>query len=131
MIEKVANENNNRNQNNVRKIYHKETSNHAQDVVRNEKYDKSQRSKSIQTQVLEELLNRGINEEERKYKPRADYPKLRLKPNPLTSKVFRNEPKLNKRHDDASGLEDYSKVYIVLNPQAVRKSKNKNSLNEL
>lgn len=118
---------------NTDRIYRKEKPSYALNnlVSRNDKYDTSQRSNSLQSQILEKLLTEGINEEDRKRKPQSGLTKTRLKPNRLLSYYNKQESKDYNKVAETTGLEDYSKVYIVLNPQAVRKSKNKNSLNEL
>uniref|UniRef100_A0A2A4K7F6 Uncharacterized protein n=1 Tax=Heliothis virescens TaxID=7102 RepID=A0A2A4K7F6_HELVI len=98
-------------------------------VNRNKKRDNSQNYAQIRTQnILEKLFGQDLNVEERKTKP--DYERKRLKPSfllPSSDIAYDNY----NRNDDVTGLEDYSKVYIVMNPNAVRQSRNKNALNEL
>lgn len=87
---------------------------------------------NVQKQILEKLLSQTSNVEERQTKPK----KKRLIPNRLTGPTVTMDD-VNKhygiknKNEELTGLENYSKVYIVLNPQAVKNSKNKNSLNDL
>ncbi|XP_035448725.2 uncharacterized protein LOC118275002 [Spodoptera frugiperda] len=109
----------------------KENSNKVQDNNRIEKSDRNQLSQNdklgdafdntVQTQILAKLLSQDMNKEI-KTKPR-------IKPNRLVPTVSVNE--VDRNDNVVTGLEDYSKIYVVLNPQAVDRSKNKNAFNEL
>ena len=88
------------------------------------------RNDNVAKQLLEKLLSQTANVEERQPKP-----KKRLIPNRLTPTINMDDVKkyygIKDKKEEVTGLEDYSKVYIVLNPQAVKNSKNKGSLNDL
>ncbi|KAJ0182608.1 hypothetical protein K1T71_001977 [Dendrolimus kikuchii] len=75
--------------------------------------------------AVKELLSNiyGIKSEAQKFN------KKRLTPNRLLvrSSEIENEVK----HEAVGNLNDYSKIYIILNPQAIQKSRDKNTINEL
>ncbi|XP_049692282.2 uncharacterized protein LOC110380474 [Helicoverpa armigera] len=97
-------------------------------VYRSDKRDNSQNYAQVRTQnILDKLFGNNLNVAEKETKPTGDYEKKRLTPNLLLPRADDNY----NRNDDVTGLEDYSKVYIVLNPNAVRQSKNQNALNDL
>lgn len=133
LIEAVAKAEDTRNS---RVTNHKEKPNYVQtsSLVNSENSDSIRSSNThVQKQILEKLFSQLSNGEKR--------PKKRLIPNPLTPTVTMNDvkkyyAKQNKnievsKEQEITGLEDYSKIYIVLNPEAAQKSKNKNSLNDL
>ncbi|CAH1639638.1 unnamed protein product [Spodoptera littoralis] len=120
LIEKVAKENNNVVQDNDRNTYREEKLDRNQ-LTQNDKLTDAFNN-NIQMQLLAKFLSQGVNKEV-KTKPR-------IKPSRLLPAISVNE--VSTRNDnDVTGLEDYSKIYVVLNPQAVERSDNKNAFNEL
>ncbi|PZC73561.1 hypothetical protein B5X24_HaOG209390 [Helicoverpa armigera] len=128
LIEKVANEKNDRHRNNDRNSYLSEKSTLAPILLgsNSDKRENSDGANNLQKDILDKLFSKSLIEEERKAKQKVGYPKQkRLSP-------ALNLNKLNNYKNDAlKGLGDYSKIYIVLNPQAAQRSKNKNALNDL
>ncbi|CAH0695125.1 unnamed protein product [Spodoptera exigua] len=131
LIEKAAKEHRNKVENDDSATYHKEKPDRDElnQLNQNEKLSDTF-DNNIRTQILAKLLSQDLNEES-KTKPRLDYTKKRVKPNSLSPTLSVNE--VNSRNDnEVSGLDNnYSKIYVVLNPLAVEKSKNKNAFNEL
>ncbi|KAF9816088.1 hypothetical protein SFRURICE_003639 [Spodoptera frugiperda] len=115
LIEKVAKENSNKVQNNDR-IEKSDRNQLSQNDKLGDAFDNT-----IQTQILAKLLSQDMNKEIKT--------KARIKPNRLVPTVSVNE--VDRNDNVVTGLEDYSKIYVVLNPQAVDRSKNKNAFNEL
>ncbi|KAH9641290.1 hypothetical protein HF086_005771 [Spodoptera exigua] len=130
LIESVANEKKGRPQNNnIRKKKLNRDLNTYKS--RNDKRDVLQ-SNLLQNLVIDELLSRGLKEEEIKARSR-DYLLSKMKPNRVRPPFSLKSNRINIRHihKRPTRLEDYSKILVVLIPQSYRQSKNEHFLNDL
>uniref|UniRef100_A0A2A4K6F2 Uncharacterized protein n=1 Tax=Heliothis virescens TaxID=7102 RepID=A0A2A4K6F2_HELVI len=129
LIEKVANERNDGNRKKVRISYLNENPNYLprEFASNSDKRDNYESANNLQKDIVDELFSKSLIDEERKARQRVGYQKKKR----LSSSLSFNNVNNNNRNDAARGLEDYSKVYVVLNPQAVQRSKNKNALSDL
>lgn len=89
--------------------------------ARNENNDARYRDSRFNKQALEELLSQNVLDKKYRNKPRN-----KLIPNNLVGSYLNNY-----KSDSNNDAGEYSKVYIILNPKAIQKSKNKEELNNL
>lgn len=92
-------------------------------------------------QILEQLLHtkQDRSNKKRKFRVKQKAKKHRQLPNDLLGSLGLSEDRVsqldytNENNDNGAGLDlsDYSKVYVVLNSEAVKSSKNKRKLNDL
>lgn len=119
----VNNKNNNRNHRNRNERNSRNDERSQKYNNRDNRYDNPQRSNNI-AHVLEQLFSSSLKEGDATWQPNKRAAKKRLTPNRLLGDV--------KGRSADDGLEDYSKIYILLNPQALQRSKdNKNGVNKM
>ncbi|XP_031769154.2 uncharacterized protein LOC113518029 [Galleria mellonella] len=91
----------------------------------NKQYVDSYKNQSFPLeQILEQLLSQTSDVQKPKTKSWKEVTGQILKPNNLLESF-------NHGDDSLDNLDKYSKIYVILNPQAIQKSKNKNNLTDL
>ncbi|XP_022822236.1 uncharacterized protein LOC111353434 [Spodoptera litura] len=131
LIESVVNQKKSKSRNNNHRIYRKEKTNRDLNTYENRNDNREILQRNIlQNLVIEQLLSRGLKEDEIKEKSK-DYLLNGIQPDRVAYYSKGDKFKRRVKNKKPARLEDYSKVVVVLNPQAVRKNGNKKSLNDL
>ncbi|XP_050554697.1 uncharacterized protein LOC118274383 isoform X2 [Spodoptera frugiperda] len=131
LIESVANQKKSKTRNNKKRINRKEKANRDLNTYESRNDNRENLEGDVlQNLVIEQLLSRGLKEEEIKAKSK-DYILNRIQPDREAFTLKGDKLKRKHKNKKPTRLEDYSKIVVVFNPEAVRKRKNKNSINDL